>query len=158
MGRRTGRGAALTPALAATLVRVAGVMAVARKPWWVIGSAAVVLHDGATAVGDVDVLLSIDDADAAAAWLGMVAAPGSEHPLFRSARFFRWEQAPLPIEFMAGFAVRCGNAWWPVEPLSRELITVGDAAVFVPARDELRVMLARFGREKDVARAALLED
>lgn len=156
MGGRAGRGAALTPALATTLERVAAAMTGAREPWWVIGSAAVVLHGGATGAKDVDVLLSVRDVEAVATGLGMTAGPGGEHPLFRSARFLRWDGAPLPVEFMAGFAVRSGDAWWPVEPVSRERVAIGHEVVFVPARDELRAMLLRFGREKDVARAALL--
>ncbi|SFP36720.1 hypothetical protein SAMN04488241_101186 [Sphingomonas rubra] len=80
-------------------------MAAAREPWWVIGSAAVVLHGGTTAVGDVDILLSVADAGLIAAALGIVVGPGGEHPLFRSTLFFVWNGTPLTVEFMAGFAV-----------------------------------------------------
>ena len=158
MGRDVGRGAALSPALAETLARIAEAMVAADKPWWVIGSAAVVLHGGATEARDIDVLLSVRDAEVIAGRLGMTAARGSKHPLFRSERFFTWREPPLAVEFMAGFAVWSDVGWWPVAPVSRERVPMGTAAVFVPARDELRAMLLRFGRPKDLVRAALFDD
>jgi hypothetical protein len=138
------------------LARVGDLMTAARAPWWVIGSAAVALHGGETDVGDVDVLLSVHDAAAIAARLGLTATMGSAHPLFRSERFFAWTEPPVAVEFMAGFAVRDARGWSPVEPVTRDRMAVGAHAIFVPARDELRAMLRRFGRPKDRARAALL--
>ena len=135
---------------------VADAMSVARRPWWVIGSAAVVLHGGSTHARDVDVI--VDPADIAAVIMATGAAPAEApaDPLFRSAWFLRWSDPPVPVEFMAGFSVAIGSAWRPVEPRTRERITVDQAPVFVPARDELRQILASFGRPKDVARALLL--
>lgn len=156
MGRGRGRGAALTPALAATLVAVADVLADAREPWWVIGSAAVALHGGRTDVRDVDVLLSIADASPVAARVGRTPQAGSAHPLFRSESFFAWTAPPLAVEFMAGFAVARGGEWVPVVPRTREGVAVGGASVFVPARDEMRALLASFGRPKDRERLATL--
>ena len=51
--------------LDATLARVAAAMAQAgaRDHWWIIGSAAVVLHGVDTSVADVDLLLSPADAE-----------------------------------------------------------------------------------------------
>lgn len=156
MGRQPGRGAALTPALAETLAAVAGVLATAEEAWWVIGSAAVVLHGGDTDAGDVDVLLSIADASRVAKRTGRVARPGTAHPLFRSASFFAWSAPPLTVEFMAETMVARGDAWVPVAPVTRQRITVAGGSVFVPSRREMQAMLTAFGRPKDERRLALL--
>ena len=137
----------MTEALAATLHDVAAALVDARAPWWVIGSAAVALHGGATTVADVDVLLALADAQALLArWdLAPTARPDA---IFRSTLFARWTGSSLPVELMAGLTVR----GLPIRPLTR----VESGGVFVPARDELAALLRHFGRANDIARAALL--
>ena len=156
MGRLPHRGAALTPALAATLAKVADVLTEAKRPWWVIGSAAVVLHGGTTNARDVDVIVGIDDVETIAAATGARAIEAGNDPLFLSERFLRWDGAPMPVEFMADMCVRNRSEWRRVEPRTRERIDVDQASIFVPGRLELRYILEAFGRPKDVARAQLL--
>ncbi|WEK43114.1 MAG: hypothetical protein P0Y64_17565 [Candidatus Sphingomonas colombiensis] len=142
----------------AASVRAAGdVMRPARDPWWIISSAAVALH-GADAgqVGDVDVLLSVNDAEHLLPRLGLKLERGSDHPDFRSSIFGNWTEPPLHIEFMAGFCYRSGTDWLPVLPETREAIKLGEATVFVPSRGELLEILHSFGRPKDMERAARL--
>lgn len=138
----------MTDDLAATLDAVAAELAEAVQPWWVIGSAAALLHGAATQVADVDVLLSLADAERLAQrW--NVDNEANDDGRFRSDVFARWPDAPLPVEIMAGLTVR-GR---PVTPRTRERI----GSVWVPSRGELVSILRRFGRPKDVARADLLE-
>ena len=156
MGRRAGRGAALNAALAETLARVADLLTDAREPWWVIAGAAAALHGVAGPVRDVDVLLAEPDARRLADTLDLLPEAGEVDPRFRSALLLTWRGAPLPVEIMASFKLRTGDAWQPVAFATREPIRVGRATVFVPAREELRALLLAFDRPKDRARAALL--
>lgn len=137
----------------AALAQVAAALRSARDPWWVIGSAAVRLHGGATSVADIDVLASARDAARLlAAWPG-AATIGGASAQFRSHPFARLEGAALPVEVMGDLELRTAHGWQPVRPLTR----VARGEVFVPDRSELVAILRAFGREKDVARAALLD-
>lgn len=148
----------INASLATPVRAAANVMKAARDPWWIISSAAVALH-GADAghVADVDVLLSVNDAEYLLPPLGLELQPGSDHPDFRSNIFGTWTAPPLQIEFMAGFWYRSGVNWLPVQPRTREAIEVGDITVFVPSREELSQLLRNFGRPKDLARANKLD-
>jgi hypothetical protein len=141
-----------------TLLIVAETMRDARDPWWVIASAAMALH-GVTPieVADVDVLASVRDAARVLATLRLPTPPASGTDRFRSTIFARLDIAPVPIELMAGFHVRDGATWRPILPETRILITLGDTALPVPSVAELIAHCALFGRPKDKARAALLQ-
>lgn len=144
-------------ALASALRAVAAAMAGAQAPWWIIGSAAVCLHGAATSVADVDLLLDPADAPAFAAATGTALAPGVASDRFRSALFGRWARDGLPVEAMADLHVHDGEGWAPVRLVTREAVQVGGATVHVPVRAELAMLLHRFGRDKDLRRAVLLE-
>lgn len=136
----------------AALAQVAAALHSARDPWWVIGSAAVRLHGGDTSVADIDVLVSARDAERLLeAWPGE-ATIGGASAQFRSHPFARLDGAALPVELMADLELCTADGWQPVRPLTR----VARGGVFVPDREELRAILRAFGREKDLARAALL--
>ncbi|MBR3191619.1 hypothetical protein [Bosea sp. (in: a-proteobacteria)] len=143
--------------LVETFVSVAAIMATAREPWWIIASAAAALH-GANpiTVADVDVLLSVEDISRILPWLGIEPYMGPPNPLFRSEVLAKWLAPPVSVDFMAGFEYRVGETWHPVQPTTRQAITVGAATVYVPERDELRRIIAGFGRPKDIERARLL--
>lgn len=143
--------------LTTALQAVGALMRAAHDPWWVIASAAVALH-GADAgqVGDIDVLLSVDDAKRILPMLGVEPAAGSAHRDFRSALFGTWRGTALPVEFMAGFAYRSGTGWVQVEPASRQRIDIAGTTLFIPDRTELRRLFEAFGRPKDIARARAL--
>ena len=138
----------MTDTLSATLAQVATALADAREPWWVIGSAAVVLHGGGTTVADVDLLLSRDDAEMLLRRWSLDPLIASD-ALFGSAVFARTTATPLPVEIMSGLKVRDVA----VNLTTREVV----AGIAVPARGELIRLLRQFGRPKDLARAALLE-
>lgn len=140
-----------------TLIAVAQQLTIARHDWWIIASAAVALHGGDPGeVGDVDVLLDPRDAPVVFAALGLPLDPGQGTTLFRSEWFGTWHGAPLPVELFAGFASCEGGVWNAVLPKTRQAVTVDGAALYTPEREELKAMLLRFGRPKDMARAATL--
>ena len=123
-------------------------------PWWVIGSAAAMLHGAATEVADVDVLLSVGDADMLDNELSLGLQPGSGDPVFRSARYGRWMEPPVPVEFMAALRVRGGDM---LAPRTRVPMALFDGTIiYVPDRAELIAIFELFGRDKDWARAELL--
>ena len=144
-------------ALLQTLEMVAVAMAPARHDWWIIASAACWLYGvDPGPVRDVDVLLDERDIDAVLVPLGLHRASGSSDGLFRSRCFVSWRQPPLVVELFAGFELHEGERWEPIRPSTREWRNAGQIALPVPSRDELADLLRRFGRPKDLARAALL--
>ncbi len=140
-----------------TLVMTADALARGQDPWWVISSAAIALH-GVTPVevGDVDVLMSVADAQRAMDRLGVVPIEDGASALFRSTLFARWEMPPLVVEIMAGFHVATGSGWTKVLPRTRVPMFVDERVVYVPDRAELAEMLRLFGRPKDLERVRLL--
>jgi hypothetical protein len=147
----------IDPALHETLGIVAECMAPARHEWWVIASAAVALHGADPgAIGDVDVLLDPRDAGVILPGLGLAPEPGSADAKFRSDLFARWTAAPLAVEFFAGFHLLESGVWNEVRPITRQAVKLGEQILFIPERAELKATLLRFGRPKDLARAALL--
>lgn len=142
-----------------TLGSVAAIMEEARDPWWIIASAAAALHGAKPIiVADVDVLLSVEDIGRILPALGIAPYPAPPNPLFRSKILAKWPAPPVPVDFMAGFEHRVGDIWRPVSPVTRQAITVDTATVYVPERDELRRIIAGFGRPKDLERARLLTE
>lgn len=144
-------------AFSASVSAVGNIMVEAHDPWWIIASAAVALHGADPGhLADVDVLLSVADARRILPTIGIKLRHGSAHSMFRSSIFGTWTGTALPVEFMADFHHRSGEAWLPVQPATRQPISVGSAMVFVPERAELQAMLAAFGRPKDMERARSL--
>lgn len=144
-------------ALAETLRLLAPRLDAAECRWTVISSAAVALHTGdAEGVGDVDVF--IDEAGAAAAFaeLDLPLVSGAGTHLFRSRLFGTWQGGPLAVEVFAGFELCTDERWQEVHVEERQEIKFGGVRAYVPAAAELATMLLRFGREKDLARAAQL--
>ncbi len=146
----------MSPALVDTLQAVAKAAAVTRDRWWIIGSAAVVLHGGKADPHDVDLLLSARDARRLCQLLGIAPIENAPSDLFQSALFARWDGPPLPVELMAGLKLHTQTGWSAVRPRTRLPVAIGQATLFVPDRTELIAILRSFGRPKDLARADLL--
>lgn len=143
--------------LASTLGGLSKLLGHCHDNYWIISSAAVALHiDQDIQTADVDLLVSIRDAKGLMQQLGLYNGADQHDPLFHSEILLRYDELPLPVEVMAGFAVKAGNEWRPIWPQTRERISFGDNPFFVPDRSELSAMLALFGRPKDLARLALL--
>jgi hypothetical protein len=142
-----------------TLGSVAAIMEEARDPWWIIASTAAALHGAKPiTVADVDVLLSVEDINRILPLIGIEPHPAPPNPLFRSEVLAKWPGPPVPVDLMAGFEYRVGDAWHMVRPVTRQAIAVGAATVYIPERDELRRIITGFGRPKDLERARLLAD
>ena len=147
----------IAPQLRESLITVGCVMAYARDPWWIIASAAAALHGARPiTVGDVDVLLSPDDACRILPGLGLVAKRGTGSAIFQSDIFATWMEPPLPVEFMAGFRRLAGAEWVEVEPRTCQRVMLDDVTLNIPERAELQAMFESFARPKDIERAGLL--
>lgn len=148
----------MTPALADTLEMISEAASGARNPWWIIGSAAVVLHGRSIAhVKDVDLMMSAADAEAFLKRVGEAPRNGKPNDRFRSLVFGVWSVPPIPVEVMGGFSVATPDGWRDVSLATRETVTVGGRPVYVPSAEELVRLLRSFGRPKDLDRANLLE-
>lgn len=144
-------------ALANTLCMLASRFDAAGCRWTVISSAAVALYTGdAQGVGDVDVLVDEAGAVAAFAALGLPLVAGQGTDRFRSRLFGQWEGPPLMVEVFAGFELFSEGVWQEVRVEDRREALFEGVRAYVPARAELSAMLRRFGREKDLVRAAQL--
>ena len=146
------------PHLFATLKALATVMERnACDNWWVIGSAAVALHGGDPGqMGDVDVIVSLQDFSELESHIPLADTREGAGAAFRSDCFGCWSEPAIRVEFMAGFKLRVGDDWQPVQPRTREAITLDEHKIFVPERGELIAILHSFGRAKDLRRAATL--
>jgi hypothetical protein len=148
---------AMTAALAETLAMVAQAAADAEDEWWIIGSAAVVLHGGKVPhVKDVDLMMSSRDAESLLRRVGEEPKIGTWSDRFRSDVFGILKKAPVPIEIFGGFRLSVDGKWRELSLLTREAMEVGGARVFVPEAQELVRLLNSFGRSKDLERAKLL--
>jgi hypothetical protein len=130
-----------------------------RDPWTLIGSAAARLAGAEVAVADLDVLTSVRDAETLIghwrarrdeAW----TPPSAER--FRS-RFARFLFPGLPVEVMGGLELCGERGWEPVRIGEVVTVDVAGLAVTIPAVAEQIRVLERFGRPKDLQRAALLK-
>ena len=125
----------------------------ARDPWWLIGSAAMILHGADVSVADIDLMVSVADADRL---FGDRVAPGRPSGLFRSARHGVWDAGGVTVDTMAELEVRRDGRWQPVRPAHREAVRLGEHVLFTPGVAGLLAMCRLFDRPKDRRRAALL--
>lgn len=140
------------------LAMIAGALREATEPWWIIAGTAVASHARVpVVVDDIDVLIGMADVPLVTAMPGVRIRGSDGDDLFRSHFYAALEVGGVEVEFMAGFELCHDGCWEPVWPRSRVMLDIGDGrSVPVPDRDELAAMLARFGRDKDLARIALL--
>jgi hypothetical protein len=141
------------------LVRLAELMAGASEPWWIIGSTAMVL---AGVVGvmpdDIDVVADGKMLQRILQDANINVVEPLPHAKFRSMPYSRIKVVGgADIEFQGDLDLRENGQWQRLLIASRVQISVGEAVVFVPSLDEQLRILRRFGREKDLAKAALLE-
>lgn len=103
-------------------------------------------------IADIDVLLSEADAERLLEPRGILPVTKDPHQLFHSRWFAHWDGTPVPVEFMAGFSLMEDGRWTLIVPQTRE----AKAGLFVPSRSEMKSLFHRFGRGKDLQRAAAL--
>ena len=125
--------------------------------WWIIGSAAVVLHGGSVPhVKDVDLMMSAPDAERFLRRSGGAFRKSESGDLFRSKVFGVWSEPPIAVEVFGGFSFATRGQWRALSLATREPVKIKGATVYVPAADELVRVLHSFGRPKDIDRARLL--
>jgi hypothetical protein len=143
--------------MAETLERIGPDLRALGQDWWLIGSAAMVLHGVAlAAIDDIDILTTPAGARALAARWGVEPITPDPSEKFDSELFFQRADTPLAVEVMAGFRVKVGGGWTPVLPTTREALAGPGGPWFAPSRGELLDILALFGRAQDLTRAKLL--
>ena len=148
---------ALTRDLAETCAMIAQAALDTVDPWWIIGSAAVVLHGGSVLhVKDVDLMMSAPDAETFVRRSGGVFRKCDGDDLFRSKVFGVWSEPPIAVEVFGGFSFAAKGQWRELSLSTREPVRIAGATVYVPAADELVRVLHSFGRPKDLERARLL--
>ncbi|MEL1264185.1 hypothetical protein [Pseudoxanthomonas putridarboris] len=130
------------------------------EPWWIIGSAAMALSGVPGVVPhDIDVLCSVRDADALrATWSRHLDAGYTprDEARFRS-RFACFIHLPMPLEAMGGLEVMTGAGWRPVRVAAATHVRIAGTEVPMPTLDEQRRILHLFGRDKDLAKAVMLD-
>ena len=145
------------PGLAETLARIAPDLHALAEPWWLIGSAAMVLHGVDLAqIDDIDILTTPTGARRLAARWGVEPTTPGPSERFDSEVFFQKFDTPLAVEVMAGFRVKAVQGWTAILPKTRVALAWPGGPWFAPSRAELLDMLALFGRPQDLERAALL--
>lgn len=145
------------PGMAETLEAIAGDL-YALEDWWLIGSAAMVLHGvELAAIDDIDILTTPAGARDLALWWGLEPTSPSPSDRFDSEVFLQKTDTPLTVEVMAGFRVKRAGGWRPVLPRTRVALAGPGGVFVVPSRDELLEILALFGRPQDLERAKLLK-
>ena len=148
----------MTRALAETLAMVSEAASGASDPWWIIGSAAVVLHGRSIDhVKDVDLVMSAADGEAFLKRVGERPQSGKPNDRFRSLVFGIWTKPPTPVEVMAGFSVATPDGWRDVALSTHEEVVIQGRPVYIPSAEELVRLLRSFGRAKDHSRADLLQ-
>lgn len=146
--------------LHAALREIAAAAPPGRDDWWIIGSAALVLA-GIDDIEPADVDLLGSTPTIRGFLDGWGVAPPEPKPgqRFRSEHYRRIDRpGALAIETMGDLEVLSDGGWQKVRPETRIAVAIGGATVFIPALPEQLAILRLFGREKDLAKARLVED
>jgi hypothetical protein len=108
-------------------------------------------------VADIDLLMGADDARDLLRRTGAEAIATGGSDLFRSDLRGQFFAGTKPVDVMAGLRVNGAGGWLKVSLRTRREVRLEDSVLWVPEREELVTLFRLFGREKDLARAALLE-
>lgn len=125
--------------------------------WWLIGSTAACLSGADFTPEDVDVFGSSATMAAIVGHFGGASTTGTSGERFRSQPFCRIAiSGGLPIEVMGDLEVKSNEAWDRLRIHSRVAIATPVGTVYVPDLDEQVAIFELFGRDKDLAKAAIL--
>ena len=125
--------------------------------WWLIGSTAARLSGADLMPEDIDVFGSSAAMTAVVAHFGGASSNGTSGERFRSQPFCRITvPTGLPIEVMGGLEVQSNGIWQKLRIASRIAVATEAGTVYVPSLDEQIAIFELFGRDKDLAKAAIL--
>ncbi len=148
----------IIPRLAAAFADVAAIMAPAAHDWWIIGSAGAALHGvDPGSIADIDILFDLHDLERISGHTAVRFAAGTSDGRFRSQMFGRYLEGTLPVELFAGFQLCEHGAWTAIHPRSRVTINHDGCLLHTLEKAELHELFVRFGRSKDLQRAARLK-
>ena len=140
------------------LNRIAGLMSECREAWCVFGGTAMRLHGYRmpAPIADIDVLISIADAERLVRRHGFSNMAGTGTERFRSQILLRPDLGKIPVEIMAGFDALSEGIWHRVAIRERQEVTYRSAKTFIASREDLFAIFRLCGRPKDLERMALL--
>lgn len=125
--------------------------------WWLIGSTAARLSGAELVPEDIDVFGSSSAMTAIVTHFGGAWLSGTPGARFRSQPFCRLTVAGgLPIEVMGDLEVKSGEIWQKLRIHSRIAVATEAGTVYIPSLDEQIAIFELFGRDKDLAKAAIL--
>jgi hypothetical protein len=130
-----------------------------QEPWWIIGSTAMVLS-GIEGVlpDDIDVLADGDTLRRVLAKAGVSEVAPKPHYQFRSNPYSRIPVAGgVDIEVQGDLELFEHGVWTGLKFASRVPVVLGNATLYVPGLEEQFQTFLRFGRAKDLEKAALLK-
>ncbi len=130
-----------------------------QEPWWIIGSTAMVLSGIEGIVPeDIDVVAEGDMLRRVLAKAGVTEVAPKPHNQFRSNPYARIPVAGgADIEVQGDLELFENGAWTRLNFASRVPVPLGNATLYVPCLDEQVRIFRRFGRAKDLMKAALLK-
>lgn len=148
----------LPDGFADTLSRAAALLNARRMPWMLMGGSAMMLYGVEEGqVDDIDIVLHSSDAERIAQNLSIAnhADRGSER--FRSTHLLHPDLGPVTVELMAGFAIHADGVWHDIKPEAQVIGQIGGQDIHLPSLTRLAEIFRLCGRDKDMRRAALID-
>lgn len=129
---------------------------VTRDRWCIIAGAATALHTSDwTDVSDIDVVVSVADANRLIASAGFVDRTDGGNGTYRSA-IYATRRGEVEIDVFGDFEICVSDFWTPVMPTPVAIETPA-GTVFVPTVEQQLAITKMLGRPKDSPRIARLE-
>jgi len=146
------------PGHAETLKNLSKLLSETQDSWWVLGSAAIALSGiDAGDVRDIDVLISMRDAEHLMRLHQLKNQADGGTELYRSEVFLRPTLGPVPVEIMSNYCIRTQGQEKPLVPATREQVDLEGVRLYVPDLPEQMVILKALGRAKDLQRIAYIK-
>lgn len=149
----------MSPKLQAGLSELGRLMNDVQSPWWIIGSTALVLSGVANIEpDDIDVVSDGETLRTILHKNSITVEAIDAHPQFRSNPYQRLNvENGTSIELMGDLDVHDGVVFRPLTINTRKTVQACGYEFYIPAIVEQISILRQFGREKDLLKAAILE-
>ncbi|MCM5559969.1 hypothetical protein [Pleomorphomonas sp. JP5] len=112
---------------------------------------------GGFQASDLDVIVSVDDAEALAAAAGVEPDGQGGNDRFRSRVHLHLDGAPLVIDIMAEMSIGSSDGWTPYDLREITEIAVDGRRFRAASLADLRRFYSLAGRTKDIAKIAALD-